>query len=901
MRWSGYWFGEDNVTSRRFTLGKPMSELPRGIVTLLFSDIEGSTRLLQSVGERYGELLREHQRLMRRSFEAHGGREVGTEGDAFFVAFRSAADALNAAVDAQRALQAHPWEGGDAISVRMGLHTGTPNLTVDNYWGLDVHRAARICSAAHGGQILASAEACTEATGGGQTDFDLRDLGWHRLKDLADPEHLFQINVDGLPSSFPPIQSLETPSNLPALASSFVGRVAELEQVQDLLRREDVRFVTLIGPGGTGKSRLAVHAAETVLGDYPDGVFLVNLAPVDDPGLVPATVAQTLGLKERGDEPVLAEIARYLERRHMLLLLDNFEHVLAAAPLVTELLASSPRLKVLATTRSALRLAGEHEYHVPPLGVPDPHADLQTALSSDAVSLFVQRAKAVKPSFDLTTAEVPTVVEICSRLDGLPLALELAAARTKLLTPSALLARLDRHLQLLTGGGADRPERHQTLRATIEWSYTLLDSAEQQLFRRFSTFMGGCTLEAAEAVLAETEDEAVDILEGISSLLDKSLLAQAAGATVEERLRMLRTIRDFAFDELIKSGEADAVRFRHARYFCALAEHAEEELSGEHENDWLLRLDAEYGNMRAALAWLLEGGGADADRARLALRLAGGLGRFWYRRARLIEGSDWLQAALARDPGGSPEERAKALYALGVLLEERSHQERAVELFIESLNIYRALGDEKMIAASLNSLGIAISAKGRLDEGRTFLEESLAIKEKLGDSEGVATTLGNLAILAMENGDLARSEELFLRSMELSRQIGDRWGVALTMSNLAPVKLEQGDPAHARELSEGALAAFMELSDLDGLAECLETFAAIAASNRRSELAGKLAGAAATLRVELDSPKRPVDLEWFGRYLDRARRDLGKERFEAALAEGQTMSPEAASELALRS
>jgi predicted ATPase len=734
----------------------------------------------------------------------------------------------------------------------------------------------------------------------GETNLDLWDLGWHRLKDLAEPEHLFQIVVEGLPTAFPPVESLETPSNLPALASSFVGRVQELRQIQEMVHDVDVRLVTLIGPGGTGKSRLAIHAAEALVGDFPDGVFLVNLAPVDDPTLVAATVAQTLGIRERGGESVIAGISRHLARRQMLLLLDNFEHLLGAAYLVTELLASSPKLKVLVTSRSPLRLAGEYECQVSPLPVPGPDADVDIALSFDAVSLFVQRAKAVRPSFELTRAEVPTVVEICSRLDGLPLALELAAARTKLLSPSALLARLDRHLQLLTGGGADRPERQQTLRATIEWSYTLLGAGEQRLFRRFSTFMGGCTLEAAEVVLAEGEDDPGEIFEGVASLLDKSLLAQAAGAAVEDRLRMLRTVRDFAFEELMGAGEADAARSRHARYFCQLAEAAEEELTGEHENDWLLRLDAEYANMRAALAWLLEGaGGDDAECAHIALRLAGALGRFWYRRARLIEGCRWLEEAIRQDPGGFPAERAKVLYALGVLLEERSQQERAADLFNESLNVYRTVGDDKRIAATLNSLGIATSALGRFDEGRAFLRESLAIKERSGDTQGVATSLGNLAVLAMEEGDLDASEELFVQSSALSRQIDDRWGVAITTSNLAVVKLEQTEPGQARELAGEALGIFLELADLDGVAECLETFAAMAVIAERFDLAGRLAGAAERLRVELDSPKRPVDQEWLDRYLARARQDLGEAGFEKAGQEGRSLSAEAAATLAL--
>ncbi|MEA2508589.1 MAG: hypothetical protein QOG21_671 [Actinomycetota bacterium] len=875
-----------------------MSELPTGIVTVLFSDIEGSTRMLQRLGDRYGQVLEEHQRLLRAVIAAHRGHEVSTQGDAFFVAFGSARDAIHAAAEAQRSLARHPWAAGEAISVRIGLHTGTPTPLPGDYWGLDIHRAARICSAAHGGQILVSEETY-RAAGEGQPDVDFWDLGRHRLKDLKEPEHLFQVVGDDLASSFPPIQSLETPSNLPALTSSFVGRARELEEVQALLRRADVRLVTLIGPGGTGKSRLSLQVAENVLSDFPDGVFLVNLAPVEHASLVAATVAQSLGIRERGDEPVLQDVKRHLERRHMLLLLDNFEHVLGAALIVTELLSAAPRLKVLVTTRAALRLTGEQEYQVPPLPVPEGSVDLATAKSSDAVSLFVQRAKAVRPDFELTVSDVPTVVEICSRLDGLPLALELAAARTKLLPLSALSKRLDQHLQLLTGGGADRPERQQTLRATIDWSYTLLGEDEQRLFRRFSTFMGGCTLEAAEAVLDGDGSGSLDVFDGVASLVDKSLLAQAAGTAVEERLRMLRTVRDFAFEQLLATGEADAVRLRHARYFSDLAEAAEMELNGEHENDWLLRLDAEYANVRAALTWLLES--EDSTRqgnALLALRLSGALGRFWYRRSRLIEGSHWLEEAIANDPGGFPAERAKALYNLGVLLEERSQEQRAVQLFNQALSIYRELDDGKRIAGTLNSLGVAVSAMGELDEGRLYLEESLTLKERDGDTEGMATSLGNLAVLAMEAGQLDRSVELFDRSIELSRRVDDGWGVAIGTSNLAVVILEQGDTVRARELATDALSRFRELGDRDGVAECLETFAALAVVGSHPELAGRLAGAAACLRAELDSPKRPVDQEWLDGYLIRAKAQLPEGEYEKAVSAGKGLSPDAALELA---
>src|SRR6266487_47153 len=506
-----------------------MRDLPTGTVTLLFTDIEGSTRLLQQLGERYASVLSECRDLLRTTFSEHHGHEVDTQGDAFFVAFARASDAVAAAVDGQRALFTHAWPEGKAVRVRMGLHTGEPHLASEGYVGLDVHRAARIMCAGHGRQVLLS-----------QTTHDLvehalpegvrvLDLGAHRLKDLQHPSHLFQLVIAGLPAGFPPLKTLDAyPNNLPIQPTPLIGREQEVATVAALLRRDDLRLLTLTGPGGTGKTRLGLQVAAELSDRFADGVFFVNLAPLSDPELVIPATAQALDVQEIGGQPLLELLKGSLREKHLLLLLDNFEQVVGAAMYVADLHAACPNLKVMVTSRMTLHIRGEQEYTVPPLAVPDPKhlPDLVVLSQYEAVALFIQRAQATRPEFQVSNANAPAVAEICVRLDGLPLAIELAAARIKVLPPQALLARLGQRLAVLTGGARDAPTRQQTLRNTIEWSYQLLDADEQRLFRRLSSFVGGCTLEAIEAVCTELDGEVRQVLDGVASLIDKSLLQQ---------------------------------------------------------------------------------------------------------------------------------------------------------------------------------------------------------------------------------------------------------------------------------------------------------------------------------------------------------------------------------------
>src|SRR6266581_4677095 len=617
--------------TRRFC----MHHLPMGTVTLLFTDMEGSTRLLQQVGERYTDLLEEYRQLLRAAFQRWNGNVVDTQGDAFFVTFARATDAARGAVAAQRALASHVWPDGVVVRVRMGIHTGEPTLSSEGYTGLDVHHAARIMSAGHGGQVLLSQTTRDLVEHDLPTGVSLWDLGVHRLKDLQQKSHLYQLVIADFQTSFPPLKTLDThPNNLPVQPTPLIGRAKEVALVQHLLRREDVRLLTLTGPGGTGKTRLGLQVAAELSDRFADGVFFVNLAPLSDPELVIPATAQVLDVKEIGGQPLLELLKGSLREKHLLLLLDNFEQVVGAAMYVADLHAACPNLKVMVTSRMTLHIRGEQEYAVPPLAVPDPKhlPDLVVLSQYEAVALFIQRAQAARPEFQVTNANAPVVAEICVRLDGLPLAIELAATRIKLLPLQALLTRLGQRLQLLTSSARDVPAHQQTLRNTIQWSYDLLDAQEQQLFCRLSVFVSGCTLEAVEAISAALGNATLPVLDGVVSLIDKNLLQQTAQEGEEIRLLMLETIREYGWEALAERQEREAIQAAHVAYYLALAEEAERALGGPQQLLWLERLEREYDNLHAALHWLrlqASRAGVGDEAAGLALRLETALSYFW--------------------------------------------------------------------------------------------------------------------------------------------------------------------------------------------------------------------------------------------------------------------------------
>jgi predicted ATPase/class 3 adenylate cyclase len=784
-----------------------MSELPSGTVTLLFTDIEGSTRLLQHLGGRYHNVLAEHRGLLRAAFAGHRGCEVSTEGDGFFVAFARASDAVAAAVDGQRALVAHPWGESVGVRVRMGLHSGEPTLVARDYVGLDVHRAARICSAGHGGQVLVSRVTHELVSRELPPGISFRDLGEHRLKDLTHPEQLYQLVIPGLAADFPALRIVERQrTNLPAPLTAFVGRKRELEEITALLGREEVRLLTLTGPGGSGKTRLALRVAAGLVEEFSDGVVLVELASIEDPTLVPAAVAHALGVREVLDQPVLETLIDSVGGQRLLLLVDNFEQVVPAAAVVYRLLVACPQLKVLVTSRAALHVSGEYEYPVPPLAVPDVQAPpAPNGAASEAVTLFANRARAVKPDFAVTAQNAATVAEICRRLDGLPLAIELAAVRIRLLSLEALLERLQQRLPLLTGGARDLPVRQQTLRATIDWSYRLLAPAEQRLFARLAVFAAGCSVEAAETVCSLNSDE--EVLAGLDSLLDKNLLRTLDSDRGVPRVGMLETIREYAHELLDTGGEAALLARRHADYFLALAGQADSLLSGPEQRMWFKQFAADLDNFRAALAW-----SAAHQQYETTAKLAEGLRLFWQDQGPVSEGVRWLNAALQHREYLSLPTLTRVLSTkAALLLVIQGDRNQATPLLRESLRLARELGDTTRLIRNLSYLGIVAEQQGDYQRSVALHDEALALARTQPNQELLATALVNQSGVYMLHGHYAQARAVLEESLVLVRKLEDPRGIAYALTYLATVALAEQDPQQAIPMLEESLTVGREL------------------------------------------------------------------------------------------
>jgi predicted ATPase/serine/threonine protein kinase/DNA-binding CsgD family transcriptional regulator len=818
---------------------------PTGTVTLLFTDIEEATHLLQQSGDAYGSLLAEYRHVLQASLQEWNGYEVESRGNSFLVAFARATDAVVAAVEVQRALAARFWPEGVGVHARMGLHTGEPTLTSEGYVGLDVHRAARIMSAGHGGQVLLSQTTAHLVEQDMPDDVSLRDLGEYRLKDLGRPKRLFQLDISGLPVDFPPPQTLDSsPHNLPVQLTPFIGREQEVTAVCDLLRREEVHLLALTGPGGTGKTRLALQVAAELSDLFADGAFFVNLAPISDPALVVPTIAETLGIRERTDQSLLERLKEDLRQKQMLLLLDNFEQVVSAAVQVVDLLVACPPLKIMVTSREVPHVRARHEFAVPPLPLPDlKHLPDLAALSLyAAVALFISRAQAVKPDFQMTTTNARAIAEICTRLDGLPLAIELAAARIKLLPPHALLARLSQRLGVLTSEALDVPERQQTLRNTIAWSYQLLDAQEQRLFRALSVFVGSCTLEAIEAVCAAFADEAESRLDAVASLIDKSLLQQTGKEDEEPRLVMLETIREYGLERLVEAGETEATCEAHAAYYLALAEEAEPHLKGAElirwfaaiklegildtsfghlkgaePIRWFARLEQERENLRTALSWLLERARLEVqaeegrDQAERALRLCAALFWFWYWYGYFREGWSFLEQALTMRKGVDRSLQARTLSAAGGLLWQLDDLERAEALTGEGLALYRELGETAGVADSLLLLGAVARLRSQYALARAQFEEAKALFQHVGDTWKRGQCLTELARIATAQGEYDRAHALLEESLALYQALGDQLSIAWVLHLLACVLFEsQSDLTRAAALAEQSLALTRE-------------------------------------------------------------------------------------------
>lgn len=828
-----------------------MPNLPTGTVTLLFTDIEGSTRILQQLGERYASLLADCRQLLRAAFVQWNGQEVDTQGDAFFVAFARATDAVAAAVTIQRALASQHWSEDVTVRARIGLHTGEPTLVSEGYIGIDVHHAARIMSAGHGGQILLS-----------QTTRDLvehylpegtylQDLGEHRLKDLLRPSHLFQLNITDLPIVFPPLKTLDThPNNLPIQPTAFIGREKEMLRVCDLLRSSEVRLLTLTGPGGVGKTRLSLQAAAELSDEFAHGVFLVPLAPINEPKQVVPAIAQTLGIGEATDQPLFPLLKTVLEKKQMLLLLDNFEHVADAAVIVAELLSLCPGLKLLVTSRVGLHVRAEQEFAVPPLTLhtlkrlPDP-LDLS---QYEASTLFISRAQAVKPDFQVTKANAPTLAVICARLDGLPLAIELAAARIKHFPPQTLLTRLEQGLTVLSGGARDLPTRQQTLRNTIAWSYNLLSTEEQALFRRLAVFVDGCTWEAAERVCLAAGQLQEDTLEGLASLVDKSLLRQEEQGEGEVRFWVLQTLREYGLECLTNARETERTREAHAEYYLSLAEEAEIYLKGNEQARWLARLDQEHENLRVALFWLLEqarmevGMEEGKQRAEQSLRLCAALYWFWCVRGYFREGRSFMEQALERREDAPPQVQAAALRAAGEVAFFLDDYERVEVLCGESLKLYRKLANMVGVANVLTVLGNASWARSQYAAARSQYEEAVTVFQQVGNTWERARCLTQLARISTVQGEYERARVLFNESFKLYQMLGAQERVGWVQYLLAQVLfLSQTNLEKAGVLAEQSVKILREAGSKGFIAYALNLLGQIHLLRGKQTLARELA------------------------------------------------------------
>jgi predicted ATPase/class 3 adenylate cyclase len=865
-------------------------------VTFLFTDIEGSTRLLQELGDRYAAVRDEHATILRHAIQEGGGVEVNTEGDAFFVVFGSPAGAVRAAVAAQQGLAGHDWSPGPPVRVRMGLHTGEGVLGGDDYVGLDVHRAARIADAAHGGQVLLSGTTRALVEHALPEGASLRDLGQHRLKDIAHPERIHQLVVEGLGSDFPVPRTLDArPNNLPVQLTSFVGREEEIAEVERLLGR--TRLLTLTGPGGSGKTRLAVQVAAELLPRFRDGAFFADLSTVTDPALVPSVVARAVRAPQATGRPVMEAVKQHLRDKRLLLVVDNFEQVAEAGPMLEELLTAAPALKAMVTSRMALSLRGEQEYLVPALDVPDPGRlpDVHALGRFEAVRLFTERAVAVRPGFRLTEENAPAVAEIAARLDGLPLAIELAATRTKVLTPQAMLPRLQRRLSILTAGARTLPERQRTLRDAIAWSHDLLDAAERRLFARLSVFAGGWTLESAEAV-CDPEELGLDALDGLTSLVDKSLIRRAEPAGDSPRFSMLETIREFGQERLRAGGDLDLLLRRHGEHFLGLAVAAEPYLTAGDHGGWLDRCDQEHANLRAALRWAVEAG--QVDRAQAA---AGALWRFWQQRGHLAEGRRWLEELLALPSGqGRTPARAKALTGAGGIAWWQEDMAAARAFYQEALAIERELGDPARIAEALYNQGFVLGAQEDFDAALRLFEESLELFRRVGDEPGVTRALWMIVIRDLVAGDVDRAVARAEQAVATWRRIGDRFRLGDGLVWLAVLYARADRRADARSAILQALELFGEIDSPMGMASVVLGLAYVARWEERHEDAMRLVGAAEGLRERVGGGA-PVSFlaGSMGDPEAEARAHLSPEAAQRAIEEGRTMSMDAAVALGL--
>jgi predicted ATPase/class 3 adenylate cyclase len=907
-----------------------MSDLPSGTLTFLFTDIEGSTALWEERAQAMREALERHDRIIEERVAANQGKIVRPrgEGDSRFAVFPEAGGAVRAATEIQKALATTDPEPAISLKVRIGMHTGAADLRMGDYYGSTVNRCARMREIGHGGQCLLSQATAELAQDHLPPGVRLIDLGSHRLKGLQREERVFQLSIPGLPDRFPPLKSTgASQNNLPIQPTPFIGRDSDLKQVLALLRKPRVRHVTLTGPGGTGKTRLSLEVAGKLLEDFPQGVYFVDLAPIHDPGLLATTIVHAMGIREGGGRPPLESLQDFLADRRLLLLLDNFEQIVEAAPFLSELLAAAPELQLLVTSRIALQIRGEHEYPVSPMslpgdGQPGSRDDL---LEFEAIQLFVRQAQAVKPSFQITDENAMEIVEICRRLDGLPLAIEIAAARVRMLTPKALLQRMDHSLKLLIGGAKDLPARQQTLRGTIAWSFDLLDPVAQTLFARLSVFVGGFNLESSEAVCNPQAD--LEVFAGVETLLETNLMRKVDSASEEPRFDMLQTIREYAIEKLMEAGDQSELQRAHAQHFSQQAEKMGAHIYGSDAVAWLGHIHDEHDNFRAALTWALE----NSEARPMAVQICGQLFWFWYRYGYFHEGRAWCERILeATADLDAPVLSALAFTAAGMMAMWEGDLHIATDYSKNSLQMWHEVGDDLGLAMTEMAYGVISLNRGRDREAYPHLVGAAEHFDQLDNKWYKATTLVHLANVALGLGDFEEAQTRLDQAMPIVNAIGDTWQMAFALNNYGEVAraqqdyaqaekyyhqtkdlyreadalsdqarlvhtmgylaLHKGESERARDLFDQSLTHFRELGNKRGIAECLAGISAVAAQEGRAAWSAPLLGAAQALLTSFGAAWWPADRVEVDRTRSRLHAALGEGRFEQLWAEGQAMS-----------
>ena len=846
-----------------------MEAMPTGTVTLLFSDIEGSTALLSRLGAAYVEALSGQREVLRAAWAAHGGTEMGTEGDSFFVAFATASAAAAAAVQAQQGLAARDWPGGVQVRVRMGIHTGSPGVHDGGYVGMDVHRAARIAGSAHGGQVVVSAASAELVGGVLPTGVWLRELGSFRLKDLPAPERLFQLTGAGLLDGFPALKTLGSASSLPRPATQLVGRDGELAELTALLGSAGVRLVTLTGPGGSGKTRLAIGVAQRLVEAFPDGVFFVPLAAVTTPEVMWTTIAEVLDLPPEGRVP--PAFFGHVAQRRGLFVLDNLEQLPGADSVVADLLREAPQVVVIATSRRPMHLASEHEHAVPPLELPGEAAGLADAQASGAVQLFVQHARKVRPSFVLTAANATEVTDVCRRLDGLPLAIELAAARSKLLSPRALLARLDHALDI-KGAGVDRPTRQQTLRAAIDWSYQLLTADQQAFFRRVGVFVGGADLDAITAVSADL-DPGSDVLDMLTDLVDASLVAISEDADGEPRVAVLETIRSYAREQLAAHGELEDACRAHAEHYLQLSQQSKWLMFTEQRRTISARFQTEQDNLREALGWALTPGEHTRDDERrilIGLGLVDGLATLWEPMGYPAQAWVWMSAAITQAGNNDSVDLADVLGQFAHMLMGSREFDHAREYASASVHVLRRLDDTHRLPGAVCTLASLEMECGNNSEAASLFAEAADLARSVGNvdarsSRQLRRVLGNFALFEYTRGEFQRSLDLAGEVLNLSHQAGDIYMAQGVRQNIACTLRLMGRVREAEQEMRGIIPQVLNFNEPYAVIGVSEDYGAILADLGDSRKAVEMFGAADATRARLGIRRTPSqDLEIAG-------------------------------------